>query len=59
MLALLADIAHGERNWADIMFLIALIVFAIAFVLRVMARAVDAALIALGLTAVAFGWLLL
>lgn len=59
MSALLAEIAKGERDAADIFFLIAVIVFAIAAIWHFVLRAFDTALIATGLTAVALGWLLL
>lgn len=58
---MLADIAHGKVNAADIFFLIAVILFAIAFVVRVMIRPVpiDTTCIAAGLTALALALLLL
>ncbi len=43
----------------ELLFLIAVILFAVAAVLRVMARAVDGALVAVGLGCVALGWLIL
>lgn len=51
----------GKANLADIFFLIAVIVFAIAFVIRVMLKPVpvDALMVAAGLTAVALGLLVL
>ena len=56
---MVADIASGEVDAADVLFLVAVILFAIAAVLRAMARSVDSAIVAAGLTAVALGWLLL
>jgi len=58
---LLADIVHGEVDWADIMFLVGAILFGVVFILRVMAPrdSVDQILLAAGLTVVAIGWLLL
>jgi hypothetical protein len=55
----LAEIVSGERDWADVLFLIAVILFAVAAVIRFQAKAFDSALIALALGLVAFGWLLL
>lgn len=51
----------GKLDAADVFFLVAVIVFAIAFVIRLMARPVplDGVMIAAGLTCVALGWLLL
>jgi hypothetical protein len=49
----------GNFNLADILFLIATIVFAIAFIIRVLLRPVPLpeTLIAAGLACVALGWL--
>jgi hypothetical protein len=54
-------IINGNLNLADIFFLIAVIVFAIAFVLRLMVKPVpiDGLMIAAGLVCVALGWLVL
>jgi hypothetical protein len=54
-------VISGNVDLADIFFLIAVIVFAIAFVLRVMIRPVplDAVMIAAGLTCLALGALVL
>jgi hypothetical protein len=43
----------------EILFLIAVILFAVAAVLRLMARSIDGALVAVGLGCVALGWLIL
>lgn len=54
-------VVHGKFTAADILFLIAVIVFAIAFVVRLMVKPVpiDMLMIAAGLFCVALGWLLL
>lgn len=57
---MLADIAHGHVAFADVMFLVALIVFLVAAVVIVVRRtAVETALIPFGLAAVALGLLVL
>lgn len=56
---MIADIASGETDIADILFLIAVILFAIGAVLAFQAKALWAALVACGLTATALAWLLL
>ena len=50
---------NGNFNFADLMFLVAAIVFAIAFIVRVLLRPVPIAetMIAAGLTCVALAWL--
>ena len=55
----LADIAHGQTNWADIFFLVAVILFAIAAVVAFSVRTFYATLIAAGLAFAALAWLLL
>jgi hypothetical protein len=62
--SILADsqgIVHGDNTAADLFFLIATIVFAIAFVIRLTIRPIpiDGLVVAAGLTAVALGLLLL
>jgi hypothetical protein len=61
--ALLADdgVVHGKATGADILFLIATIVFGIAFVVRLMLKPVpiDMLMIAAGLFCVALGWFIL
>jgi hypothetical protein len=54
-------IFSGKFDLADICFLVAVIVFAIAFVIRLMLRPVpiDSVMIAVGLMFVAIGWLVL
>jgi len=59
MIAVDDGIFSGNANLADIGFLVALILFIIAFVIRIQARAIDAAIIAAGLACIAFGWLVL
>jgi hypothetical protein len=54
-----ADIASGETDWADIFFLVALIIFAVEFVAAVARRAIPIALTPLGLAFVALGLLVL
>jgi hypothetical protein len=51
----------GKLNAADVFFLIAVIVFVIAFVIRLTLRPVplDSVLVAAGLVCVSLGWLLL
>ena len=56
---MLADIASGEVDLADILFLIAAILFGVSTVIRIMARSVDAALVAAGLVATALALLVL
>ena len=56
---IIADIASGEVDWADVLFLVAFILFVIVTVMRVMARAFDGALVAAGLACLALAWLLL
>lgn len=54
-----ADIAHGQANWADIFFLVGVILFAIAAVIAFTVKTFYAVLIAAGLTFVSLAWLLL
>jgi hypothetical protein len=56
---LLADIATGKTDIAEVMFLVALILFVVAGVVSVMTRAIWSALLCFGLAFVAFGWFLL
>jgi hypothetical protein len=57
----LADIAQGNTGFADIMFLVAFILFLIgaAVAWAVAPRAIWATVVALGLAAVSLGWLVL
>lgn len=56
---ILADIAAGEVDAADLLFLVAVILFAVGAVLAAVARSVQPAIIASGLCAVALALLLL
>jgi hypothetical protein len=58
-MSILADIASGETDWADIFFLIAVIVFVIAAIIAFQAKTLYAVLICAGLACVALGWLVL
>jgi len=55
----LATIVKGEVDWADVLLLIAVIVFAIATVASIARSAVEAALVPAGLTALALAFLVL
>jgi len=61
LLAIDDGIWQGNLDFADILFLVAAVVFAIAFVLRVLVRPIplDSVMIAAGLTCLAIGWLVL
>lgn len=56
---MIADISQGHREFADVMFLVALILFLIAGVVAYTAKALWATVVCLGLGAVALGWLVL
>lgn len=56
---ILADISTGNTGFADIMFLVALIVFLIAAAIAFQVRTFYATAIAVGLAALALGWLVL
>jgi Cu/Ag efflux pump CusA len=55
----LATIIEGEADLADVLFLVAVILFAIVAVIRLTGRSLEASLMALGATALALGWLVL
>jgi hypothetical protein len=55
----LADLVHGEVDWADVLFLVAAIIFFIVFVIRLQARSIDGMLIAAGFVILSVAWLLL
>lgn len=59
MRSLLATIIDGEADFADLCFLIAVILFAVVAVLRFTAKALDGALVATGAAVFALGWLVL
>lgn len=56
---MIADIESGNTDLADIFFLVALIVFLVGAFLAYKADALWATLIAVGLSAVSFAWLVL
>jgi len=56
---LIATVVQGERDWSDIVMLVAVILFAIVTVIHLAARAVESALVSGGLCAVALALLLL
>ena len=56
---MLADIASGEVDLADILFLIAFILFVLGTILAIMRKGFESALVWAGLACVALGWLLL
>ena len=58
---LIADIASGNTGFADVMFLVALILFLIgaAVAWAIQPRALWATAVSVGLAAVALGWLVL
>jgi hypothetical protein len=57
----IADIASGNTGFADVMFLVALILFLIgaAVAWAIQPRALWATAVSIGLAAVALGWLVL
>lgn len=61
MTALMADISSGNTAFADVMFLVGLILFlgAAAIAWAITPRALWATVASLGLAAVALGWLVL
>lgn len=59
MLAVDDGLFSGNFNLADILFLIAVIIFAVATFLAYTKAAVESALIPLGLTVVSLAWLVL
>lgn len=56
---LLADISSGNTGFADIMFLVALILFLIAGAVAYQAQALWATVVCIGLAALSLGWLVL
>jgi hypothetical protein len=56
---MLADIANGNVDWADIFFLIAVILFVVGAAVAYQMKALWATAVALGLGFVALAWLLL
>lgn len=58
-MTVLADIASGKTDWADIFFLIAVIFFAVAAIIAFQVKTFYAVLISGGLLCAALGLLLL
>lgn len=56
---MLADIANGNTALADVMFLVALIVFVLAGFVAYGAKALWASVVCIGFAAMALGWLVL
>lgn len=56
---MIADIASGNTGFADIMFLVALILFLLAGAIAFQVKTFYATAIAVGLAAVSLGWLVL
>jgi hypothetical protein len=56
---MLADIASGNTGFADVMFLLAMILFLVAGFIAYTAKALWATVICLGLAAISLGWLVL
>lgn len=56
---MLADIASGNTGFADIMFLVALILFLLAGAIAFQVKTFYATAIAVGLAAVSLAWLVL
>lgn len=56
---MIATIIDGEADLADVLFLIAFVLFCIVAIFHLMRRAFEGALLAFGLAAVALGWLVL
>jgi hypothetical protein len=59
MIAMIADISSGNTGFADVMFLVALILFLIAGFVAFQVQTFYATVLALGLAAVSLGWLVL
>jgi hypothetical protein len=56
---ILADIASGNTGFADVMFLVAMILFLVAGFVVFQVKTFYATVIAIGLAAMALGWLVL
>lgn len=56
---MIADIESGNTDFADILFLVATVLFVIGAVLAYGAKALWAVLVSAGLAAVSLGWLVL
>lgn len=55
----LADISSGNTGFADVMFLLAMILFLVGGFIAYTAKALWATVVCLGLAAVSLGWLVL
>jgi len=55
----IADIASGNTGFADVMFLVALVIFLVAAFVAFQVKTFYATVIALGLAALSLGWLVL
>ena len=56
---MLADIASGNTGFADVMFLVALVIFVLGGALAYKAEALYVTVLSLGLACVALAWLVL
>ena len=56
---MIADIASGNQDAADVLFLVAAVASGWAAIVRLLARAIDGALVAAAVALVAIGWLVL
>ncbi len=56
---MIATIIDGEADLADVLFLLAFLLFCIVAVIQLMRRAIEPALTSFGLAALALGWLVL
>ena len=56
---MIATVIDGEADLADSLFLIAVILFAVVAIMRVIRRDVEGALVAFAATALSLGWLVL
>jgi len=56
---MIATVIDGEADLADILFLVAFILFVIVAVFHLMRRAFEGALLAFGLASIALAWLVL
>ena len=56
-MAFVADIAQGNTGFADVMYLVAFILFLIGAFLAYTAKALWATVMSLGLAAISLGWL--
>jgi hypothetical protein len=59
VIAFVADISQGNTGFADVMFLVALIVFLLAAAVAFQVKTFYATVIAVGLAALSLGWLVL